>query len=108
MMMPIMLAMKICAPNIANGPAASKAMINPISRLIREMMGSALTPATSKTRHTSPQRMALGRARFATIPVATAPTNDTSSFKSPTAATAVSPTSSASDFFGSGWGRFLW
>ena len=58
-----MFAMKICAPNISSGCAASNAMTRPISRLMSETIGSALTPAFSKTTPTSRQRIARGRRR---------------------------------------------
>ena len=48
-------SMKICAPNMANGAADSKAMMRPTRRLMRETMGRALTPATSKTSQSSHQ-----------------------------------------------------
>ena len=59
------------------------------------MIGSALMPANSKTRQTSPQRMALGRARLAARPRVTSPMNATSSFRSLATAQAALPTSSA-------------
>ena len=70
---PIMSAMKIWAPNISRGCAASKAITRPMSRLMRETIGRALTPAFSKTTPTSRQRMRRGRRSAAAKPWTTAP-----------------------------------
>ena len=100
---PIMLAMKIWAPNISSGCAASKAMTRPMSRLISDTIGRALTPAFSKTTATSRQRMTRGRRTTAAKPWSTPPRKTIWARASASIDTVAAPTWPRSDWRGGGW-----
>ena len=93
MTMPIPFAMKICAPNISSVCAPSKARTRPIRRLMSDTIGSALTPAFSKTTASSPQRIARGRRTTAAKPCTMAPMKASCARPSATMDTVAAPDS---------------
>src|SRR5213594_546798 len=91
---PNKLATNTCAPSWAKGCADSKAITMPTRNVINDTMGSALTPATSKTRRISFQRSRRGRTRPFMTPSVTSPMNSTCWRKSRSHEPVAAPTSS--------------
>ena len=91
---PNKLATNTCAPSWAKGCADSKAITMPTRNVINDTMGSALTPATSKTRKISFQRRRRGRTRPFITPSVTSPMNSTCWRKSRSHEPVAAPTSS--------------